>query len=563
MNGQRLSLTQIFWRSLGVLTLGVAVGGGLLWPLWSLIERSGVLSAPGEFLAVISDPVVLSVLKFSVTQSLLSTLISAGLALILAWALDRCLDGEAGSEKTSLGLRSWVELLLKIPYGIPSVVAGFSMIALLRSHSLFEGLSYSASGVVLTHVILNTPWIALALLQATAQIPKQRRETARLLGASAWQHWKRVDWPVIEARLPGLLHQVFALCLTSFAIVLLVGGGPPVETLEVWIYSRMRLGAIQESQAIVGALVQLGVLVLAAIVFAGIQKAIGSKDVTEIAQAQRVRAMDAHPSQPNRMRWHGCLALILAVIWIAPYFFAQIQAVGVGADAGWNQENLNQLRAGVFHSLQISLISTALAGLICVLLFCLRIEAHFSPGLQSHRSRYLRCLDRGIVGLSVIPLGVSTLMLCLGWWVSYSQRSSPHLGWVVAIQAIGVLPIWIRLLSPDVRNLQVSLWARARVLGASGWQAWRWIEWPRLLPLFWSAVSLSLMVCLGEVAALSFFAIADWETLPTLIARASARYEFDQASHLTLVLMGLIVLAAALPSTGSWISNSMSKGRSK
>jgi len=37
---------------------------------------------------------------------------------------------------------------------------------------------------------------------------------------------------------------VIAVCAMSFALVLILGGGPPVQTLEVALYSRLRYGTV-------------------------------------------------------------------------------------------------------------------------------------------------------------------------------------------------------------------------------------------------------------------------------------------------------------------------------
>ena len=44
----------------------------------------------------------------------------------------------------------------------------------------------------------------------------------------------------MRAALPGVAGLIFMLCMTSFTIVLTLGGGPAATTLEVAIYQSLR-----------------------------------------------------------------------------------------------------------------------------------------------------------------------------------------------------------------------------------------------------------------------------------------------------------------------------------
>ncbi|TIW01612.1 MAG: thiamine/thiamine pyrophosphate ABC transporter permease ThiP, partial [Mesorhizobium sp.] len=52
--------------------------------------------------------------------------------------------------------------------------------------------------------------------------------------------FRLLEWPVLRAAMPGVAGLVFMLCITSFTIVLTLGGGPAATTLEVAIYQALR-----------------------------------------------------------------------------------------------------------------------------------------------------------------------------------------------------------------------------------------------------------------------------------------------------------------------------------
>jgi len=64
---------------------------------------------------------------------------------------------------------------------------------------------------------------------------------------------------------------VFMLCLTSFGVVLTLGGGPRSTTLEVAIYQSLRFD-FDPAQAIVLALLQLALCTLVALITLRFQK---------------------------------------------------------------------------------------------------------------------------------------------------------------------------------------------------------------------------------------------------------------------------------------------------
>ena len=68
-----------------------------------------------------------------------------------------------------------------------------------------------------------------------------------------------LDWPAMRGTVPGLAAIIFLLAFTSFPIVLLLGGGPAVQTLELAIYSAVRLDFDLDA-AVTLALVQIGAL---------------------------------------------------------------------------------------------------------------------------------------------------------------------------------------------------------------------------------------------------------------------------------------------------------------
>ncbi len=57
-------------------------------------------------------------------------------------------------------------------------------------------------------------------------MPADQWRLSAQLGMGARAGFRLVEWPAMRAALPGVAGLVFMLCVTSFTIVLTLGGGP-------------------------------------------------------------------------------------------------------------------------------------------------------------------------------------------------------------------------------------------------------------------------------------------------------------------------------------------------
>ena len=99
---------------------------------------------------------------------------------------------------------------------------------------------YGLSGILVAHVFFNLPLATRLFLEALDTVPADQWRLASQLGMGAGPSFRLIEWPVLRAALPGVAGLVFMLCITSFTIVLTLGGGPAATTLEVAIYQALR-----------------------------------------------------------------------------------------------------------------------------------------------------------------------------------------------------------------------------------------------------------------------------------------------------------------------------------
>jgi len=140
---------------------------------------------------------------------------------------------------------SWIRGLSIASFSMPSLLVVGMFATFLRGTEYRFGLA----PVVVAHAYLNIPWIAVATAEGIRSLPQSWLEAARTLGATRVRAFLRIELPWVAKRISLAAAQVFALCLTSFAVVMVLGGGPPVETLETEIFAAVRGAGLSLSKA--------------------------------------------------------------------------------------------------------------------------------------------------------------------------------------------------------------------------------------------------------------------------------------------------------------------------
>ena len=140
--------------------------------------------------------------------------------------------------------------LLGAPFLLPAIVAVFGIVAIWGRSGLVStrleaagapGLDiYGLRGVVLAHVFFNVALVARLVLQGWLAIPAEQFRLAAQLGFAPRDVFRRIEAPMLRDVLPGAFVLVFLLCMTSFAVALILGGGPRATTVELAIYQALR-----------------------------------------------------------------------------------------------------------------------------------------------------------------------------------------------------------------------------------------------------------------------------------------------------------------------------------
>src|SRR6056297_2683703 len=202
-------------------------------------------------------------IRFTLVQAALSALCSVALAVPVARALAR---------RRFAGRRLLIALL-GAPFILPVIVAVLGLIQVFgRAGWISTALGwiglppvqiYGLHGVVLAHVFFNLPLATRLILQAWQEVPAERFRLAAQLNVDGWAMIRLIEGPMLRRIVPGVLAVIFAICLTSFAVALTLGGGTRATTVELAIYQAFRFD-FDLGRAALLSVVQIGLTLAAA-----------------------------------------------------------------------------------------------------------------------------------------------------------------------------------------------------------------------------------------------------------------------------------------------------------
>ncbi len=466
--------------------LGAVLTFVLLLPLVSIFFHVSALRLPP-----VDD--IASVFLFTLLQAALSALASLIFGVLggfglLALSLRGNRAGRVG------------EALTLLPNAAPVIVILLATMKVLPS---LRGLT----GIIFVHSLLNIGLVAVSFTQLARTKIAALAELAWVEGASGWKFFWRGAFPILRTDLLLLFLFVFALCFSSFAVPLMIGGSR-ATTIEVLIYQKVRLSSDWSEALGLATLQLLPVMILSWLLTKRQSAPIGFR-----------------VSRTPLLSWSPGLIFCLAPV--ALLFWGLID----GVDRG-----LNQLRAlGSFlDELPILILGSAFvsvgSGLLTLML--LLVIAFISPA-----GKYRKAL-LGYAAPSSVLTGFGLLI----FWRELGGAT--YLKIILGLALIS-LPAFYRLRWDSALRALDGQVVVARTLGASRLMIFSRILFPQLIrPATWIG-GLAALWAWGDFALSSVIAERA-VTLPLAIRTLMETYRFDAATVLIWLVLGGGLITFAL-----------------
>lgn len=489
---------------------------------------AALLAGAGEtpdLAGLLADGYLRGVVLFTLEQAFLSALLSVAGAIPLGLALHR----------TRFWGRGALLRLFLLPQALPVLVGGLGVLAVWgRGGIVSEGLSalgfarldvYGLTGILLAHVFFNMPLATRLVFAALDAVPSESWRLAGQLGLPPASVFRLVEWPAVRRALPGAASLTFMICVTSFTLVLVLGGGPGATTLEVEIYQALRTD-FDPGRAVVLALGQIGLTA----VFLALAARLGGRLDAAFALGRPAARFDRR-SPARRVLDAAIIGLGLAFV-LSP--FAAVVVRGLRADLG------RLLAEPAVHEAALTSAGVSLAAA------CLSVGLSLAL-LFGHEA--MRRGDRGagmpgaLFALAGnLVLVVPPIVVGAGWFLLLRGltdvfASAPAL--VVATNAVMAMPFVIRIAGPPLAEALERHRRLAAHLGLRGWSRLRHVEAPALRAPLGFGFALALALSLGDLGVVALFASQDFITLPYLLYARMGSYRTADAAGLALILGAL------------------------
>ncbi len=441
----------------------------------------------------------------TVRFTLLQAGCSAGISISLAVPVARALA------RRKFAGRDVLVTLLGAPFILPVIVAIFGLLAVFGRNGIVSAVLgwvglpplsiYGFHGVVLAHVFFNLPLATRLILQGWLAIPAERFRLAASLNAPVG---RLLELPMLRAVLPGAFVIVFLLCLTSFAVALILGGGPKATTIELSIYQALKFDFDLGKAALLG-VVQFTLCAMVTLLawFVAVPEQLG-------VGLDRVVA-----------RWDkGGLAM--DTVWIAIVSLFLVLPLMMVVWRGL--PGLTQMPGSVWFAAARS-IAVALASVALLLIMALALV------LQGGRLGTL---------VGVLPLATSSLVMGTGLFVivfPFGWVAGVALPLTALVNAVMSLPFAMRALTPAFEQAETGYGRLATSLGLRGWNRLRWLILPRLRRSLGFAAGLSAALSMGDLGVIALFAGERAETLPLAMSGLMGAYRMDAAAGAGLLLL--------------------------
>lgn len=203
----------------------------VLIPIAALLWQS-LAGGLDEFVKAITSPPALAAIQVTFIASFVVVIINAVVGTLIAFVLVR--DEFPG--------KSIVDGLIDLPFALPTIVAGLTLVTLYGPRSPFGiNIAYTAPAIVIALLFVTLPFVVRSVQPVLKELDREMEEAAASLGASGPVALRRIVLPNLMPAILTGAALAFARSLGEFGSVVLISGNIPyrTEVASVYIYGQV------------------------------------------------------------------------------------------------------------------------------------------------------------------------------------------------------------------------------------------------------------------------------------------------------------------------------------
>jgi sulfate transport system permease protein len=207
----------------GALTLGVStvyLSIIVLVPIAAVVARA-FGDGWDTFWTEVTRPEAVFTFKLTFAISAIVVLINAVSGTLIAWVLVR--DSFPG--------KSIVNAIIDLPFALPTIVAGLTLIACYGPQSPFGiNVAFTKVAIALALLFVTLPFVVRAVQPVLLELDREMEEAASSLGASSFTTFRRIVLPNLMPAILSGCALGFGRAIGEFGAVILISGNIPFQT---------------------------------------------------------------------------------------------------------------------------------------------------------------------------------------------------------------------------------------------------------------------------------------------------------------------------------------------
>jgi sulfate transport system permease protein len=214
-----------FWPALGLSSLYLSLI--VLIPL-SAVFLKAATSSWSHFRDAATSPAALASYRLSFGASLAAALVNSVFGFVVAWVLARY----------RFPGKRVLDALVDLPFALPTAVAGIALTTLYSENGWIGRIlahwgvrvAFTPLGVTVALIFIGLPFVVRSIQPVLADSEREIEEAAASLGASRWQSFSRVVFPLVRPALLTGFAMAFARAMGEYGSVIFISGNMPMKT---------------------------------------------------------------------------------------------------------------------------------------------------------------------------------------------------------------------------------------------------------------------------------------------------------------------------------------------
>lgn len=473
-----------------------------------------------NFKEILLDKYLLKLLKFSLQESFLSTVLSVFPALFISKSL----------YKNKFYGRNILLKICSITFMLPSLVAILGILNIYGREGLFSHLLnlinikynfslYGLKGIILVHVFFNMPLAVYLFFNTLKDIPIEQRYLASQLNMKYWNYFIFLEWPFLKKQFISVSFLIFILCFNSLSIILTFGGNVINTTLALAIFHNLHYD-YNLSYAAFLTFIHMFICVI----FLIISEYFGKKIIIEDVKTYSIIYIKNNFISK-------VIDIIIIIIFTLIILLPIISLIfdGININIIYIFKSFDLWKA-IFISIKIALLSS----LLCLMLTLMLLWT--SRELFMHNYfRYSKCME----SIGIIILIIPNIALSTGLFLTFNYINFhfPIEVLLIFINAFMALPYSVKILKEPIYNVGILYNTLCLSLNITGWNRLKLIEYKLLYRSIAKSLTFSSILSIGDFDSIVIFGNQNFCTLSCYFYQQFNFYNTKNSSCIALIFM--------------------------